>query len=230
MSLDTSRTEYILGKDGCRRLAESRVLVFGVGGVGGHLCEALARAGVGTITVVDGDDVAPSNLNRQIIALSSTVGRPKVEVIKERIALINPDCKVEAKKLFYLPENADEIDFGAYDAVADAVDTVAAKVDIICRAKAAGAFVISSMGAGNKLYPERFRVSDIYSTSVCPLARVMRRELKARGVKSLSVVWSDEAPIAPKVAVEGRAPGSISFVPAAAGLVMAGEIVRRLAL
>lgn len=230
MSLDTSRTEYILGKDGCSRLAKARVLVFGVGGVGGHLCEALARAGVGAITVVDGDDVAPSNINRQIIALSSTVGRPKVEVVKERIALINPDCKVEAKKLFYLPENADEIDFGAYDAVADAIDTVAAKVDIICRAKAAGAFVISSMGAGNKLYPERFRVSDIYSTSVCPLARVMRRELKARGVKSLSVVWSDEAPIAPKVAAEGRAPGSISFVPAAAGLVMAGEIVRRLAL
>ena len=239
MSHDNSRTEYLLGRDGTARLAAAKVCVFGVGGVGGYVCEALARAGVGHITLVDGDDVSPSNVNRQIIATSQTIGRAKVDVMRERILSVNPDCKVTALRLFYLPENADVIDFSEFDYVADAVDTVSAKIEIVCRADAAGVPVISSMGAGNKLYPERFRISDIYSTSVCPLARVMRRELKARGIKKLPVVWSDEEPRPyaeepePEYLEDGKRgrtpPGSISFVPSAAGLIMAGKIVRDIA-
>ena len=233
--LDSSRTEMLLGPEACARLRAANVCVFGVGGVGGFVTEALARAGVERITIVDGDCVGESNVNRQILALRSTVGRPKVEVLRERIADINPACEVTALRLFYLPENADAIDFSAFDYVADCVDTVSAKLEIICRAKAAGVPVISAMGAGNKLYPERFRVSDISGTSVCPLARVMRRELKVRGITGVPVVWSDEAPRPAAVPAEPDPethrvpPGSISFVPSAAGLVMAGKIVRDLA-
>jgi tRNA A37 threonylcarbamoyladenosine dehydratase len=235
MAFDKSRGEALLGQRGIERLANAHVAVFGVGGVGGHLCEALVRSGVGEITVVDGDTVAPSNLNRQIIALESNIGRSKVEVMAERIADINPDCKVHALHLFYLPENADSVNFDEFDFVADAVDTVAAKVDIICRATTAGVPVISSMGAGNKLYPERFRVSDIYETSVCPLARVMRKQMKDRGITSLPVVWSDEPPLSPSGLktdggeVRRSTPGSLAFVPSAAGLLMAGYIVRQIA-
>ena len=234
-ALDSSRTEYLLGRAASDRLRGASVCVFGIGGVGGFAAEALARAGVGRLTLVDGDRVAPSNVNRQIIALQSTVGLPKVGVMRDRVADINPACEVTALELFYLPENADAIDLSAFDYVADCVDTVSAKLEIICRAKAAGVPVISSMGAGNKLYPERFRVSDIYETSVCPLARVMRRELKARGIASLPVVWSDEAPrdyaVRPEPDPESRKlpPASISFVPSAAGLILAGKIVRDLA-
>lgn len=239
MSFDNSRTEYLLGRAGTERLAAAYVCVFGVGGVGGYVCEALVRAGVGHITIVDGDIVVSSNINRQVIAHTGTVGRPKVEVMRERLLAINPDCNIIAHQLFYLPENADVIDISAFDYIADAVDTVSAKIEIICRASAAGVPVISSMGAGNKLYPERFRISDIYSTSVCPLARVMRHELKLRGIRCLPVVWSDEPPreYAEKPRAEIREdgsrgktpPGSISFVPSTAGLIMAGKIIRDLA-
>ena len=239
MSLDTARTEYLIGTDALARLRNAHVCVFGVGGVGGFAVEALARAGVGHLTVVDGDTVAPSNLNRQIIALQSNIGQPKVDVIRDRIAAISPECEVTPLNLFYLPENADAIDLTAFDYIADCIDTVSAKIDIICRATAAGIPVISSMGAGNKLYPERFRISDIYETSVCPLARVMRHELKARRVRRLPVVWSDEQPrpyaLTPEAEIRedgtrGKLPpGSISFVPSAAGLILAGKIIRDLA-
>lgn len=235
MPFDGSRTEYLLGEEAAARIAAAAVCVFGVGGVGGFTAEALARAGVGRITLVDGDTVSESNVNRQVIALQSTVGLPKVEVMRRRIADIHPQCEVTSLNLFYLPGCGTEIDFSAFDYVADCVDTVSAKLDIICRAQAAGVPVISAMGAGNKLYPERFRVSDIYETSVCPLARVMRRELKARGIRSLPVVWSDEPPRPyakvpePDPGSRKQPPGSISFVPGAAGLVMAGKILRDLA-
>ena len=221
--LDTSRTGRVLGEAGVARLAAAHVCVFGVGGVGGHLCEALARAGVGKLTLVDGDCVSASNVNRQIIALQSTVGQPKVRVMAERIRDINPACQVTAMQLFYTPENADSVDFSRFDCVADCIDDVKAKVALICRAQAAGVPVISSMGAGNKLHPERFRISDIYKTQQDPLAKTMRRELRARGVTSLPCVWSDEEPL-----VRCVPPGSVSFVPGAAGLVMAGWIVRKL--
>ena len=239
MSLDTTRTEYLIGTDALARLRNAHVCVFGVGGVGGFAVEALARAGVGHLTVVDGDTVAPSNLNRQIIALQANIGQPKVDVIRDRIAAISPECEVTPLNLFYLPGNADAIDLTAFDYIADCIDTVSAKIDIICRATAAGIPVISSMGAGNKLYPERFRISDIYETSVCPLARVMRHELKARRVRRLPVVWSDEQPrpyaLTPEAEIRedgtrGKLPpGSISFVPSAAGLILAGKIIRDLA-
>ena len=231
MQLDDTRTRALLGEDGVNKLRAAHVAVFGLGGVGGHLCEALARAGVGELTVVDGDSVSASNVNRQIIATQATVGRPKAEVMAERILSINPDCRVHAVNLFYLPENADEIDLSQFDFIADAVDTVAAKVELICRANAAGVPVIASMGAGNKLCPDRFRVSDISKTETDPLARVMRRELKQRGVKKLLCVWSDEPPLKSNIVdASGRpAPASVSFVPSVAGLIMAGEIIKRLA-
>lgn len=239
MSFDNSRTEYLIGTEGVKRLADAKVCVFGVGGVGGFVCEALVRAGVEHITIVDGDIVAESNINRQVIAHKGTIGLSKVEVMKERILSINPDCCVTSLHLFYLPENADKIDLSSFDYIADAVDTVSAKIEIICRAISAGVPVISSMGAGNKLYPERFRISDVYSTTVCPLARVMRRELKMRGIKKLPVVWSDEPPRPCAVSPESErlndgkrertSPGSISFVPSAAGLIMAGKIIRDIA-
>ena len=195
MQLDDTRTRALLGEEGVNRLRSAHVAVFGLGGVGGHLSEALARAGVGELTVIDGDTVSASNVNRQIIATQDTVGRPKAEIMAERILSINPECKVHPVNLFYLPENADEIDLSQFDFIADAVDTVAAKVELICRADAAGVPVIASMGAGNKLYPERFRISDISKTSVCPLAKIMRKKMKEKGVGKLDVVWSDEEPI-----------------------------------
>lgn len=230
MESQFERTELLLGRDGVERLRKSKVAVFGIGGVGGYVCEALVRSGVGAFELIDRDTVSVTNLNRQIIALHSTVGRYKAEVMKERMLDINPDVLVTVRNCFFLPENADEFDFSAYDYVVDAVDTVTAKLEIILRAKAAGVPVISSMGAGNKLDPGRFQVSDIYKTSICPLARVMRRELKKRGVEHLKVVWSDEAPRHPAFE-EGmeRVPGSTAFVPSAAGLMIASEVVKDLA-
>ena len=226
-----SRTAYVYGEEAIEKLNKSRVAVFGVGGVGGYICEALCRAGVGSIDIFDRDSVSVSNINRQIIALHSTVGRPKVEVMKERMLDINPDCKVNAYNVFYLPENADEFDLSGYDYVADAVDTVAAKLEIAERAYKLGIPVISAMGAGNKTDPTRFEVADIANTTVCPLARVMRRELKARGIKKYKVVYSKEEPIKSGVIDEesGKAiPGSLAFVPSVVGLIMAGEIVNDL--
>lgn len=226
-----SRTAYVYGEEAIEKLNKSRVAVFGVGGVGGYICEALCRAGVGSIDIFDRDIVSVSNINRQIIALHSTVGRPKVEVMKERMLDINPDCKVNAHAVFYLPENADEFDLSGYDYIADAVDTVAAKLEIAERAYKLGIPVISAMGAGNKTDPTRFEVADIADTTVCPLARVMRRELKARGIKKYKVVYSKEEPIKSGVFDEesGKAvPGSLAFVPSVVGLIMASEIVNDL--
>ena len=231
ISPENSRTASVLGADGVERLARARVAVFGIGGVGGHLCEALARAGVGAIDIVDRDTVSLSNINRQVVASHSTVGRPKVEIMAERIADINPACRVGAYQMFYLPETAQELDLSAYDYVADCVDTVAAKLELAVRCAEAGVPLIAAMGAGNKLHPERIRLGDIFKTEVDPLARVMRRELKVRGIRRLLCAWSDEPPIPSNIIGEdGRpAPGSVSFVPSAMGLVMAGEIVRYLA-
>ncbi len=226
-----SRTAYIYGEDAIDKLKKSRVAVFGVGGVGGYICEALCRAGVGSIDIFDRDSVSVSNINRQIIALHSTVGRAKVEVMKDRMLDINPDCNITAHNIFYLPENADEFDLSDYDYIADAVDTVAAKLEIAERAYKLGVPVISAMGAGNKTDPTRFEVADIADTTVCPLARVMRRELKARGIKKYKVVYSKEEPIKSGVvdSESGKAiPGSLSFVPSVVGLIMAGEIVNDL--
>ena len=223
-----SRTAYVYGEDAIEKLNKAKVAVFGVGGVGGYICEALVRAGVGSIDIFDRDTVSVSNINRQIIALHSTVGRPKVEVMKERMLDINPDCKINAYNVFYLPENADEFDLSGYDYVADAVDTVAAKLEIAERAYKLGIPTISAMGAGNKTDPTRFEVADIANTTVCPLARVMRKELKARGIKKYKVIYSKEEPRKSGItdAETGKAiPGSLSFVPSAMGLIMAGEIV-----
>ncbi len=229
------RTEMFFGEDGMNRLRNSRVAVFGVGGVGGYVVEALARSGVGAIDVIDNDDVSLSNINRQIIATIDTVGRAKVEVARERILSINPDCVVTAHKLFYLPETAESVDFSQYDYIVDAVDTVTAKLDIVERAVALKIPVISSMGAGNKLDATKLCVSDIYKTSVCPLARVMRHELKKRGVKKLKVVYSTEEAIKPVSELSGtdenkrQTPASNAFVPSVAGLIIAGEVVKEIA-
>ncbi len=224
------RTGLLIGDGNVDNLADAKVAVFGVGGVGGYVVEALARSGVGRFVLIDKDTVSVTNINRQIIALHSTVGRPKVQVMKERILDINPDAKVETKECFFLPDNADEFDFSEYSYVVDAVDTVTAKLEIIVRAKEAKVPVISSMGAGNKLDPTRFQVTDIYKTSVCPLAKVMRRELKKRGIKKLKVVFSTEEAITPGrvVSEEGRraTPGSVAFVPSVAGLIIAGEVIK----
>ena len=225
------RTAILLGEDALEKLHRAHVAVFGIGGVGGHTVEALARAGIGNLTLIDRDTVSLSNLNRQIIALHSTVGLPKVEVMKERILDINPDCEINAYNVFYLPENAEDYDLSKYDYIADAVDTVSAKLEIATRAYKLGIPVISAMGAGNKTDPTRFEVADINDTSVCPLARVMRRELKARGVKKYKVVYSKEEPRKSGVTdpENGKAiPGSLSFVPSAMGLIMAGEIIKDL--
>ena len=224
-----SRTAYVYGEQAIEKLNNARVAVFGVGGVGGFICEALARAGVGQIDIFDRDTVSVSNINRQIIALHSTVGQSKVEVMKKRILDINPNCKVEAHEVFYLPDNANDFDLSRYDYIADAVDTVAAKLEIIVRAKALSVPVISAMGAGNKTDPTRFEVADISKTTVCPLARVMRRELKARGINHVRVVYSTEParPGGEVDAVTGKSiPGSLSFVPSVKGLIMAGEIIK----
>ena len=225
------RTSLLIGEDAVERLKNSRVIVFGVGGVGGFVIEALARAGVGSISMVDHDTVSLSNINRQIVADHTTVGRLKVDVMKERINRINPECKVMVHDCFYLPENADEFDFTQYDYIVDAVDTVTAKIEIIMQAKSCGTKIISSMGTGNKLDPTKFEVTDIFKTSVCPLAKVMSRELKKRGVKSLKVLYSTEMPHKQTIIAEGEkrpVPGSISFVPSAAGLIIAGEVIKEL--
>ena len=211
----------LLGEEGMQRLQEARVAVFGVGGVGGYVAEALARGGVGAIDLIDSDTVAKSNVNRQIAALSGTIGKYKTDVMKERILEINPWAKVEVSHCFFLPENKDKFSFGGYSYIADAVDTVTAKIELVLQAKAYGVPVISSMGTGNKVNPAAFEVADIYETSICPLARVMRRELKKRGVKDLKVVYSKEEPLIPKdlgeKMPEGSSrraiPGSVSFVP-----------------
>ena len=236
------RTALLLGEEGVERLGKARVAVFGIGGVGGYTVEALARSGVGHFLLVDSDRVALSNLNRQIIATLDTVGRYKTQVMKERILSINPEAEVETRECFFLPENAEEFDFSGLDYVVDAVDTVTAKLELILRARRFGVPVISSMGAGNKLDASRLEVADIYQTSVCPLARVMRRELKARGVDRLKVVYSREearkpetdnslpSSDRPEAPAPGRraVPGSVVFVPGAAGLILAGEVVRDL--
>ncbi len=220
-----SRTELLIGGEALRRLHRARVAVFGVGGVGGYTVEALARSGVGSFDLIDNDAVAPSNINRQIIATWNTVGQYKADVMKERILSINPHAQVNVRKCFFLPENAAEFDFSDYSYVVDAVDTVTAKIEIIMRAKAARVPVISSMGAGNKLDPTKFCVTDIYRTEVCPLAKVMRRELRKRGVESLKVVYSTEAAAGP---AGEKTLGSIAFVPSVAGLIVAGEVVKDL--
>lgn len=217
------RTSLLIGEEAINKLNNSKVLIFGVGGVGGYVAEALARTGVGSITIVDKDTVSESNINRQIIALYSTVGRDKVDVLKERMLDINPNLQVDARKCFFLPENAHEFDFSQYDYIVDAVDTVTAKLQIIVQAKEAGVPVISAMGAGNKVHPEMFEIADIYKTEMCPLAKVMRRELKNRGIKKLKVVYSKEKPV-----YKGDVPGSIAFSPSVAGLLMASEVVRDL--
>jgi len=243
-----SRTELLLGKETMDRLANARVAVFGVGGVGGYVCEALVRSGVGAFDLIDDDKVCLTNLNRQIIATRKTVGKYKVDVMRERILDINPDAQVRDHKCFFLPENADEFPFEEYDYVVDAVDTVTAKIALVLKAKEAGVPIISSMGAGNKLDGSQFRVADIYKTKVCPLAKVMRRELKKRGIKDLKVVYSEEIPTRPveDMAISCRTncicppgaahkcterrdiPGSVAFVPSVAGLIIAGEVVKDL--
>ena len=226
MNEQFSRTELLIGEEGLRRLHAARVAVFGVGGVGGYAAEALARSGVGALDLIDSDTVALSNLNRQIIALHSTVGQYKADVAKARIADINPACNVRVYKTFFLPETADAFDFSRYDYVVDAIDTVTGKLALVERAQAAGTPVICAMGAGNKLHPELFEVADIYQTSVCPLARVMRTECRRRGVKKLRVVYSKEPPV--RAPGQGSVPGSLAFVPSVAGLILAGEVVRDL--
>ena len=234
---ETLRSEMMLGSEAIQKLERAKVAVFGVGGVGGYLCEALARAGVGSIDLFDNDCVSLSNINRQIIALHSTVGLPKVEVMRERILDINPQCRVTAHRVFYLPENADDYPLEPYSYVADAIDTVSAKVELAVRAERASVPLIASMGTGNKLDPTRFEVSDLFRTEGCPLARVMRRELKSRGIKRLKVIYSKEPACAPPTdapVLEGEAaqtrrlPASVSFVPSVAGLIMAGEIIKDL--
>lgn len=225
-----SRTERLIGSDAMARLNSATVAVFGVGGVGSYIAEALARSGVGHIELIDSDDVDITNLNRQIEAVEDTVGKPKAEAMKQRILQISPQCDVTVKQCFFLPENSDEFDFSRYDYVADAVDTVTAKIELVMKAQHDGVPVISCMGTGNKLSPAMLEVSDIYKTSVCPLARVMRQELKKRGVKKLKVVYSKEEPIRP-ISDENNEhrrsiPASAVFVPASAGLLIASEIVK----
>ncbi|MBQ6262656.1 MAG: tRNA threonylcarbamoyladenosine dehydratase [Clostridia bacterium] len=243
-----SRTELLLGKEAMEKLKTSRVAVFGIGGVGGYVCEALIRSGVGKFDLIDDDRVCLTNLNRQIIATRKTIGRYKVDVMKERMLEINPDADIAVRKCFFLPENSGEFPFDEYDYVVDAVDTVSAKLELVVRAQEHGVPVISSMGAGNKLDGSQFRVADIYKTKTCPLAKVMRRELRRRGVKKLKVVYSEEEPTRPKedASVSCRTncicppgterkcterrdiPGSVAFVPSVAGLIIAGEVVKDL--
>ena len=243
-----SRTQLLLGEDAMERLKNARVAVFGVGGVGGYVCEALVRSGVGTFDLIDDDKVCLTNINRQIIATRKTVGQYKAEVMRDRMLEINPDVKVNIYKCFFLPENADDFPFSEYDYVVDAVDTVTAKIELVMKCQEAGVPIISSMGAGNKIEASAFKVADIYKTKMCPLAKVMRRELKKRGVKKLKVVYSEEKPIRPledmsiscqtncicppgakHTCTERRdIPGSLAFVPSVAGLIAAGEIVKDL--
>lgn len=226
-----SRTELIIGSEGIEKLRRARVIVFGVGGVGGYVCEVLARSGVGTIGLVDADKVSPSNINRQIIALHSTVGRLKTSVMAERISDISPDTVVREYPVFYLPDNRGGIDLSQYDVIVDAIDTVSAKLFLAEEAQRLGITIISSMGTGNKLDPTRFKICDISKTSVCPLARVMRIEARKRGIKKLTVLFSDEEPIKTGVKDEKsgkEVPASLAFVPSVAGLMIGGWVVREL--
>ena len=243
-----SRTELLIGQAALEKLQNSRVAIFGVGGVGGYVCEALVRSGVGHFDLIDDDKVCLTNLNRQIIATRKTVGQYKTDVMKERMLDINPDIEVNVHKCFFLPENAEEFPFAQYDYVVDAVDTVTAKIELVMKAKEMKVPIISSMGAGNKLDPSAFRVADIYKTKMCPLAKVMRRELKQRGVKKLKVVYSEEKPTRPleDMAISCRnqcicppgakhkcterrgIPGSVAFVPSVVGLIIAGEVIKDL--
>ncbi len=234
-----SRTELFFGSDGMQKLKNAHVAVFGIGGVGGHAVDALARSGVGAITLIDNDDVSLTNVNRQMVATLDTVGQPKVEVAKARIQSINPECRVTALQKFFLPENAQEFDFAQYDYIVDAIDTVSGKIALAQLAQEYGIPIISSMGAGNKLDPTAFKVTDIYKTSVCPLAKVMRHELKKRGVRKLKVVYSEELPLQPDSDVMAQImqeeasdsprrqiPASNAFVPPVVGLIIAGEVIK----
>lgn len=227
-----SRTELLFGADKMKILKNAKVAVFGVGGVGGFAVEALARAGVGNIDIIDNDTVSVTNINRQIIATQKTVGRKKVKVMKERILEINPEANVNAFDMFFLPSTADNFNFKKYDYIIDAIDTVAGKIALVENAEKFGVKIISSMGAGNKINPEMFEITDIYKTSVCPLARVMRKELKQRGIKSLKVVYSKEKALTPQKSDENTSkrqlPGSVSFAPSVAGLIIAGEVIKDL--
>lgn len=234
-----SRTELLLGKSAMERLAKCRVAVFGIGGVGGYVCEALARSGVGALDLIDDDKVALSNINRQIIATTKTVGEYKTDVMKERILEINPEAEVNTYKCFFLPENASDFPFDKYDYVVDAIDTVTAKIELVMQCQMAGVPIMSSMGAGNKIDPTKFRVADIYKTQMDPLAKVMRRELKKRGIKKLKVVYSEEEPViqaedatavqADRPGSKRRGiPGSTAYVPSVAGLIIAGEVIKDL--
>ena len=228
-----SRTERLLGAQAMEALASARVAVFGIGGVGGYVVEALARSGVGALDLIDSDTVALSNLNRQIVALHSTMGQNKAEAMARRVADINPDARVRVYPIFYLPETADQFDFTAYDYVVDAIDTVAGKMELVRRAREAGVPIICSMGAGNKMDPTAFRVTDIHKTAVCPLAKVMRGLCRKEGIKHLKVVYSEEIPMTPAPPEEGTAggkipPASVIFAPAAAGLAIAAEVVKDL--
>lgn len=231
------RTKRLLGADAMDKLRDSHVAVFGIGGVGGHAVEALVRSGIGEITIVDSDEIAESNINRQLIATTKTVGRKKVDVMEERLLEINPEVRIHKHCCFFLPETKADFDFQSYDYVIDAVDTVTAKLALVEACKEANVPIVSSMGAGNKLDATAFEVTDIYKTSVCPLAKVMRKELKARGIKKLKVVYSKEIPLEPIpddtfVSDEARSrratPGSIAFVPSVAGLILAGEVIKDL--
>ena len=241
-----SRTELLLGAEAMEKLKNARVAVFGVGGVGGYAVEALARSGIGALDLIDDDRVCLTNINRQIIATRSTVGQYKVDVAKARVEDINPKCTVRIYKMFYTPETAGEFDFSQYDYVIDAIDTVTGKIELVMQARAAGTPIISSMGAGNKLDPTAFEVADIYETTICPLARVMRKELRKRGVEKLKVVYSKEEAMTPIVSEENscakhcicpkdaqrtctvrrQIPGSTAFVPSVAGLIIGGEVVK----
>lgn len=243
-----SRTELLLGEEAIKKLQNARVAVFGIGGVGGHVCEALVRSGVGSFDLIDSDTVSITNINRQIIATHKTVGKYKTEVMKERMLEINPKVNVTVHNCFFLPENADEFAFEEYDYVVDAVDTVTAKIELVMKCKEMDIPIISSMGAGNKIEPSMFKVADIYKTNICPLAKVMRRELKKRGVRKLKVVYSEELPIKQNEeaalkykeecmdensldkagASKRQVPGSLAFVPSVAGLIIAGEVVKDL--
>lgn len=217
------RSAMLLGQEAMNKLSNSRVAVFGIGGVGGFVIEALVRTAIGEIDIIDNDKVCLSNINRQIIATRKTVGMYKVDVMKERILDINPDAKVHTHKCFFLPDRSNEFDFSKYDYIVDAVDTVTAKLELIVKANEHNVPIISCMGAGNKLDPTRLEVADIYETSMCPLAKVMRKELRARKIKSLKVVYSKEPPIKSR-----SVPGSVSFVPSVAGLIIAGELIKEL--
>ena len=235
-----SRTQFIFGKEAMDKLWRARVAVFGLGGVGGYVVEALARSGIGTLDLIDHDTISPTNINRQILATQETIGRDKAAVAAERVAEINPQIRVNARKVMYLPETADSFDFSQYSYVVDAIDTVTGKLTLVQAAKAAGVPIISSMGTGNKLDPTAFRVGDISETSVCPLARIMRKECRKRGIDRLKVVYSLEDPIDPQLPPddpawaelpEGRnaLPGSVCFVPAVAGMILAGEVIKDIA-